>query len=88
MEEAQEDLKASEGKFNRKSKTLIDLVNARNGELTGDGDAAARRLISRQFLETFNVAVASLHDSTGVRETWKTGHIYAVALEVCTDQYV
>ena len=50
---------------NRKSKTLIDLVNARNGELAGDGTAAVRRLISRQFQDTCNVALASLQRQYG-----------------------
>ena len=89
LEEAQDDLKVSEIKYNRKSKTLMDLVDTRNGELAGDGTLAVKRLVSLQFQDTFDKVVATLQcDSTGVPEAWAPGRISPVAPEVCTDQYV
>ena len=60
LEDAQDDLKMVRAKLQKKSKYLIDFVNARNGEMAGDGTRAVKRLMSRQFQESFNLSVASL----------------------------
>ena len=60
LEEAQDDLKVALAKLQKKLKFLHEFVNVRNGEMAGDGTRAVKRLMSRQFQESFNLSVASL----------------------------
>ena len=59
LEEAQDDLKIALAKLQKKLKFLHEFVNVRNGEMAGDGTRAVKRLMSRQFQETFNLAAAA-----------------------------
>ena len=59
LEEARDDLKMVLAKLQKKSKFLHEFVNVRNGEMAGDGTRAVKRLMSRQFQETFNLAAAA-----------------------------
>jgi hypothetical protein len=59
LEEARDDLKTVLAKLQKKSKFLHEFVNVRNGEMAGDGTRAVKRLRSRQFKKTFNLAAAA-----------------------------
>ena len=59
LEDGQDELQRMEKKLQKKSTYLSNFVITRNGEMAGDGTRAVRRLMSRQYQETFNLSVAA-----------------------------
>ena len=102
LEDGQDELQRMEKKLQKKSTYLSNFVITRNGEMAGDGTRAVRRLMSRQYQETFNLSVAAAAATDAAAVTADAAAAAAAATDaavidltaaavttaqVCTDQY-